>query len=157
MRKFKVVSNPRKFALYELDLSSGSKRRLRRFEEPLVLQLLWGGGNSDFVLSLQVRRSRGSSILVCYLVRRWRPIRFLNRLILPSHALFYQETNDDNDFQWEEFSLPELENFLRILDAEEAEATLQLNNRYEAQKRRLEDALKVKEEEGEGGEGASAP
>ena len=63
LRKFKVVSNPRKFALYELDLSSGSQRRLRRFEEPLVLQLLWGGDNSDFILSLQVSERRGFGVV----------------------------------------------------------------------------------------------
>lgn len=53
LRKFKVVSNPRKFALYETDLQSGSKRRLRRFEEPLALKLLWGGDNTNLILSLE--------------------------------------------------------------------------------------------------------
>ncbi|EDQ86528.1 uncharacterized protein MONBRDRAFT_28221 [Monosiga brevicollis MX1] len=53
LRKFKVVSNPRKFALYEMNLLTGEKRRLRRFEEPLALKLLWGGKNRDLILSLE--------------------------------------------------------------------------------------------------------
>jgi hypothetical protein len=33
-----------------------------------------------------------------------------------------QEYNKDQQFKWEEFSVVELENFLRILEQEEAEA-----------------------------------
>jgi hypothetical protein len=34
------------------------KRRLRRFEEPLALKLLWGGANTTYILSLEVRDKR---------------------------------------------------------------------------------------------------
>eukprot|EP00730_Choanoeca_flexa_P005588 TRINITY_DN11980_c0_g4_i5.p1 TRINITY_DN11980_c0_g4~~TRINITY_DN11980_c0_g4_i5.p1 ORF type:complete len:191 (+),score=26.46 TRINITY_DN11980_c0_g4_i5:329-901(+) len=62
LRKFKVVSNPRKFALYEMDLTSGGKRRLRRYEEPLALKLLWGGDNTNYIMSLEV----GVHVFVVY-------------------------------------------------------------------------------------------
>ncbi|EGD75930.1 hypothetical protein PTSG_00637 [Salpingoeca rosetta] len=53
LRKFRVTSNPRKFALFERNTASGSERRLRRFEEPLALQLLWGEKSEHFELSLK--------------------------------------------------------------------------------------------------------
>lgn len=65
--------------------------------------------------------------------------------VVPAAPLPHQETNDDHEFQWEEFSLPELENFLRILDAEEAHALEEVSKRFELRKRRLEDALQQSE------------
>lgn len=132
LRKFKVVSNPRKFALYEVQLSNNSKRRLRRFEEPLVLQLLWGGNNEDFILSLQVRARE-------ILFSSSTAFLFLILLICCSHVI--QESNEDGQFNWEDFSLPELENFLRILEQEESEAVSQVRKRFELKRFRLEEAL----------------
>ena len=43
--------------------------------------------------------------------------------------------------QWEAFSLPELQNFLRILDKEEDEQLQSLTRRYAAYRQKLEDAL----------------
>ena len=74
LTKFKIVTHPRKFALFEKNAADGcscrpclssahtrcaASRRLRRYEEPLVLVLLWGGANSALSLSLQVRARRG--------------------------------------------------------------------------------------------------
>eukprot|EP00045_Choanoeca_perplexa_P001549 m.20265 g.20265 ORF g.20265 m.20265 type:complete len:457 (-) comp11022_c0_seq1:157-1527(-) len=100
LRKFKVVSNPRKFALYEMDLDTGGKRRLRQFEEPLALKLLWGGDNTTYILSLE-------------------------------------EYNNDMQFKWDDFTEVELENFIRILEQEEAEATSVVTLRYQAEKEEL--------------------
>eukprot|EP00049_Salpingoeca_infusionum_P004263 m.76336 g.76336 ORF g.76336 m.76336 type:complete len:438 (+) comp12484_c1_seq1:165-1478(+) len=52
LKKFNVISNPRKFALLERNLEDGTQRRLRRFEEPLALQLLWGA-NKNVIFCLQ--------------------------------------------------------------------------------------------------------
>eukprot|EP00055_Hartaetosiga_balthica_P009228 m.36297 g.36297 ORF g.36297 m.36297 type:complete len:412 (-) comp6659_c0_seq1:391-1626(-) len=57
LKKFQVTSNPRKFALFEKNLNTGTERRLRRFEEPLALQLLWGDESDHFVLSLKEHNS----------------------------------------------------------------------------------------------------
>lgn len=43
--------------------------------------------------------------------------------------------------QWEAFSLPELQNFLRILDKEEDEQLQSLKRRYTAYRQKLEEAL----------------
>ena len=68
---------------------AAARRRLKRFENPLILQLLWGGDNQDFILSLQ-------------------------------------EYHDELEFNWGDFSRAELEMFLRFLEAEEAEALIQV-------------------------------
>lgn len=43
--------------------------------------------------------------------------------------------------QWEAFSLPELQNFLRILEKEEDEQLQTLKRRYEVYRKKLEEAL----------------
>ena len=43
--------------------------------------------------------------------------------------------------EWEAFSLPELQNFLRILDKEEDEQLQNLKERYAAYRHKLEEAL----------------
>ncbi|OBS80882.1 hypothetical protein A6R68_20919 [Neotoma lepida] len=45
------------------------------------------------------------------------------------------------DREWEAFSLPELQNFLRILDKEEDEQLQSLKRRYTAYRQKLEEAL----------------
>lgn len=45
-------------------------------------------------------------------------------------------------FQWDAFSIPELRNFLRILDKEEAEQREAVVRRYEAYRQRLQEALR---------------
>lgn len=44
-------------------------------------------------------------------------------------------------FQWDAFSIPELRNFLRILDKEEDEQREAVIRRYEAYRQRLQEAL----------------
>lgn len=44
-------------------------------------------------------------------------------------------------FQWEAFTIPELQNFLRILDKEENEQLQILKKRYAAYRDKLEEAL----------------
>eukprot|EP00053_Salpingoeca_punica_P014326 m.130133 g.130133 ORF g.130133 m.130133 type:complete len:512 (+) comp16428_c2_seq3:665-2200(+) len=57
LNKFKIITNPRKFVLYEVNTKENSSRRIRRNEEPLVLQLLWGGNNTDIEFSLKENTS----------------------------------------------------------------------------------------------------
>eukprot|EP00054_Salpingoeca_dolichothecata_P016171 m.94412 g.94412 ORF g.94412 m.94412 type:complete len:447 (-) comp21857_c0_seq3:64-1404(-) len=104
LKKFNVVSNPRKFSLYEKNIKDGTQRRLRRYEEPLVLVLYWGADNQDLTLSLQ-------------------------------------ENEADTEFHWEEFTVAELETFMKILDKEENEHINQVRKRYAAKAARLQAAI----------------
>nr|XP_045600332.1 uncharacterized protein LOC123759390 isoform X1 [Procambarus clarkii] len=109
LRKFKVVDNPQKFALYErtYDTAQSVKAKLRRLgdlECPLVLALNWSAGG------------------------------------LTNKRLVLQE-NDTADIQWEAFSLPELSNFLRILDREEEEYRCQIQDKYSLLRRRIGNIL----------------
>lgn len=115
LRKFKVVDNPQKFALYErnIDSTQSGKARLRRLgdgECPLVLALNWSAGG------------------------------------LTNKRLVLQE-NDTADIQWEAFSLPELSNFLRILDREEEEYRCQIQDKYALLRRRIHNILIQQEAE----------
>lgn len=44
--------------------------------------------------------------------------------------------------QWDAFSIPELRNFLRILDKEEDEQRVAVIRRYDAYRQRLQEALR---------------
>lgn len=57
-----------------------------------------------------------------------------------ARSLVLQE-NETGEVMWDVFSVPELENFLRILDKEEEEYTQQVQARYALQKRRIQDAM----------------
>lgn len=109
LRKFKVVDNPQKFALYERTYDTGQpgKAKLRRLgdsECPLVLAINWSAQG------------------------------------LTNKRLVLQE-NDTADIQWEAFSLPELSNFLRILDREEEEYRCQIKDKYALLRRRIGNML----------------
>ncbi|KAK7077068.1 putative Ras effector 1 C-terminal SARAH (Sav/Rassf/Hpo) domain [Halocaridina rubra] len=109
LRKFKVVDNPQKFALYERTCDTGQpgKAKLRRLgdsECPLVLAINWSAQS------------------------------------LANKRLVLQE-NDTADIQWEAFSLPELSNFLRILDREEEEYRCQIKDKYALLRRRIDNLL----------------
>ncbi|CAG0885339.1 unnamed protein product [Cyprideis torosa] len=100
LKKFKVVDNPRKFALYQRTLEMGEETsrvsldRLPNEARPLALALDWitaGEHSRQFVL----------------------------------------QENDTGDIVWEEFSLPELTNFLRVLDQEEEEYRQRIRAKYE--------------------------
>ncbi|KAL7638754.1 UNVERIFIED_CONTAM: hypothetical protein RMT77_010287 [Armadillidium vulgare] len=106
LRKFKVVDNPQKFALYERTYDAGQsmKAKLRRLgdnECPLVLAIAWSAED------------------------------------ITNKRLVLQE-NDTADIQWEAFSLPELDNFLRILEREEGEYKNQIRDKYSHLRQRLQ-------------------
>ncbi|CAG0881207.1 unnamed protein product [Darwinula stevensoni] len=101
LKKFKVVDDPRKFALYERQVQPGlesSKVRMKRLnddEKPLKLGLDWlanGATNKQFIL----------------------------------------QENDTGEILWDAFTLPELNNFLRILDKEEEEYRQKIYMKFES-------------------------
>ncbi|KAM7095969.1 ras association domain-containing protein 1 isoform 1-T1 [Ciconia maguari] len=105
LRKFTVVDNPRKFALFERSEKDEQVylRKLSDEEQPLRLRLL--AGPSEKVLS------------------------------------FVLKENETGEVNWDAFTLPELHNFLRILQREEEEHVRQLRHRYARCRQKMQEAL----------------
>ncbi|CAN0136074.1 unnamed protein product [Lampetra planeri] len=101
LRRFAVLDDARKFALFARTQASGQVRlrKLPDGEKPLYLQLL--AGPDSTTLS------------------------------------FLLKENESGDVLWEAFSLPELNNFLRILSREEDEHVRLVLRRYTAYRERL--------------------
>ncbi|PVD25343.1 hypothetical protein C0Q70_15843 [Pomacea canaliculata] len=109
LKKFRILDNPRKFAMYEQEFNEKNKlvklKRLNDKDSPLVATLTWN------------------------------PERF------KFYRLVMQE-NETGEIVWENFSLPELNNFMKVLDREEDEAVAQLRYKYRIMKRIIQQQLK---------------
>ncbi|NXH19829.1 RASF1 protein, partial [Bucco capensis] len=105
LRKFTVVDNPCKFALFERSEKDEQVylRKLADEEQPLRLRLL--AGPSEKVLS------------------------------------FVLKENETGEVNWDAFTLPELHNFLRILQREEEEHVQRLRHRYARCRQKMQEAL----------------
>ncbi|KAM9217197.1 ras association domain-containing protein 5 [Leptosomus discolor] len=106
LKKFMVVDNPQKFALFKEMRKDGQVlfQKLPLTEYPLYLRLL-AGPDTD-VLS------------------------------------FVLKENETGEVEWDAFSIPELQNFLMILDKEEKDKIQQVQRKYERFKQRLQQTLK---------------
>ena len=62
---------------------------------------------------------------------------------------FVLQENDPGEIQWEQFSLPELKNFLLILDREEAWYKRRIHEKYESVQQTIHDLLQEKRSEAE--------
>ncbi|NXM96420.1 RASF1 protein, partial [Sylvia borin] len=105
LRKFTVIDNPRKFALFERSEKDEQAylRKLGDNEQPLRLRL--PAGPSEKVLS------------------------------------FILKENDTGEVNWDAFTLPELHNFLLILQREEEEHVRRLRHRYACCRQKMQEAL----------------
>ncbi|XP_026205016.1 ras association domain-containing protein 1 isoform X2 [Anabas testudineus] len=105
LKKFTVVDNPGKFALFERSERHDQVyvRKLSDDEHPLCLRLC--AGPSEKVLS------------------------------------FLLKENETGEVNWHAFSMPELKNFLRILQREEEEHIKQIVQRYALARTKMQDAL----------------
>ncbi|XP_063153551.1 ras association domain-containing protein 5 isoform X3 [Candoia aspera] len=106
LKKFMVVDNPQKFALFKQMQKDGQvlSQKLPVTEYPLYLRLL-AGPDTDI----------------------------LN---------FVLKENETGEVEWDNFSIPELQNFLVILEREEKDKIQQVQNKYGKFKQRLQEALK---------------
>ncbi|XP_055675990.1 ras association domain-containing protein 5 isoform X3 [Falco peregrinus] len=106
LKKFMVVDNPQKFALFKEMRKDGQVlfQKLPLTEYPLYLRLL-AGPDTD-ALS------------------------------------FVLKENETGEVEWDAFSIPELQNFLMILDKEEKDKIQQVQRKYEKFKQRLQQTLK---------------
>ena len=108
LKKFKMVDNHQKFALYRKFSDKNQKVILSRIHDqecPLKIALDWL--NSD-------------------------------------EKQFVLQENDDADVNWNNFQLPELLNFLKILDSEEQQHVQQVKNKYKALTEELEKLINYK-------------
>ncbi|KAL2091151.1 hypothetical protein ACEWY4_013414 [Coilia grayii] len=105
LKKYTVLDNPRKFALYRQTHRDGQDlfQKLPGSEHPLYLRLVAGPD--------------------------------------PEQLTFVLKENETGDVEWHAFSLPELQNFLAILEKEEKERVRLVEQRYGAYRHRLMQAL----------------
>ncbi|XP_067097368.1 ras association domain-containing protein 1-like isoform X2 [Osmerus mordax] len=105
LKKFTVVDNPGKFALFERSERNDQVylRKLPDDERPLHLRLC--AGPNEKVLSLVLKE------------------------------------NETGEVNWDAFSMPELKNFLRMLQREEEEHVKQIVQRYALARTRMQEAL----------------
>ncbi|BHF60944.1 negative regulation of cell cycle arrest [Sparganum proliferum] len=130
LRRFSIDDNPQKFALYEHTIVSDQEVSVRKLfdnESPLGLFLRWTSGGKD-------PRGLGSQLDVC-------SERF-NRL-LASKRLVLQE-NETGNIEWSCFSTAELQNFLQILNREEADYRRRIQLKYEIRGREIRRLMKLR-------------
>eukprot|EP00088_Acartia_fossae_P047184 TRINITY_DN5113_c0_g1_i1.p1 TRINITY_DN5113_c0_g1~~TRINITY_DN5113_c0_g1_i1.p1 ORF type:complete len:488 (+),score=90.83 TRINITY_DN5113_c0_g1_i1:99-1562(+) len=110
LKKFKVADNPHKYALYERYDDKVARRdsitRTKSLSRPKLRRI-----------------PEGEKPLVCALMS-------VDEKDVDSKKFILQE-NDPGEILWDQFSLPELNNFLRILDREEAWYKRQIHEKYE--------------------------
>ncbi|XP_058396169.1 ras association domain-containing protein 5 isoform X1 [Diceros bicornis minor] len=106
LKKFMVVDNPQKFALFKQIHKDGQvlSQKLSVADCPLYLRLL-AGPDTD-VLS------------------------------------FVLKENETGEVEWDDFSIPELQNFLTILEKEEQDKIQQVQKKYDKFRQKLEEALR---------------
>ncbi|XP_042537285.1 ras association domain-containing protein 5 isoform X2 [Dipodomys spectabilis] len=106
LKKFMVVDNPQKFALFKRIHKDGQVlfQKLSIADCPLYLRLL-AGPDTD-VLS------------------------------------FVLKENETGEVEWDAFSIPELQNFLTILEKEEQDKIQQVQKKYDKFRQKLEEALR---------------
>ncbi|KAM4613798.1 ras association domain-containing protein 5 [Polymixia lowei] len=106
LKKFMVLDNPRKFALYRQTHRDGQDlfQKLPLNERPLLLRLIAGPD--------------------------------------PEQLSFILKENETGEVEWHAFSVPELQNFLVILEKEEAERMRTVEQRYAVYRQKLQQALR---------------
>ncbi|XP_061922433.1 ras association domain-containing protein 5 [Entelurus aequoreus] len=93
--------------------------------------------------ALYKRYRREEQVYVCKLADGEQPL-FLRLVAGPDNDTlgFVLREQQTGEVMWDAFSVPELRNFLRILDKEEAEQKEAVIRRYDAYRQRLRDALR---------------
>lgn len=90
--------------------------------------------------ALYKRCHREDQVYACKLSDREHPL-YLRLVAGPRTDTLSFVLREHEIGEWEAFSLPELQNFLRILDKEEDEQLQSLKRRYTAYRQKLEEAL----------------
>jgi len=121
LKKFRVADNPHKYALYERNLDD-----IRRDSFP----------KSKSLSRLKLRRlNEDEKPLMLAVLWMKDP---------ENNKKFVLQENDPGEIQWEQFSLPELKNFLLILDREEAWYKRRIHEKYETVQQTIHELLQEK-------------
>lgn len=122
LKKFKVIDNPQKFALYQSYPDPDAPETTSLSKKTLLKRI----GDQD------------------------RPLKIALDWLDSDEKRFVLQENDTADIAWDAFALPELKNFLRILEREENEHIVQLKDKYSWMRNELLHVLNVKliQEEG---------
>jgi len=126
LRKFRVADNPHKYALYERqdDFRGESFPRSKSLSRLRLRRLQ--EEEKPLVLAVLWGRTGGGE-----------------------GRKFVLQENDPGEIQWEQFSLPELKNFLLILDREEAWYKRRIHEKYETVQEEILRLLHEKNKEAE--------
>ncbi len=119
LAKFRVADNPHKYALYEKRTGGRSG----------------GGDGGDEDAKQPANKRTLSRLKLRKMSELERPLVLALLWVKESKAgqrSFVLQENDPGDVSWESFSVPELKNFLRILDREEAWYKRRIHEKYEA-------------------------
>ncbi|CAI9559622.1 unnamed protein product, partial [Staurois parvus] len=119
-------------------LHISSTNTVREVIEALLRKFMVADNPAKFALYKHCQKE--DQVYMCRLSDREHPL-YLRLVAGPnletlSFVLREHETGD-----WEAFTVPELQNFLRILDKEEEEQLQSLKRRYSSYKEKLEEAL----------------
>ncbi|CAG9539988.1 unnamed protein product [Cercopithifilaria johnstoni] len=112
LRKFRVADNPRKFALYERICQSSGNPAIQNYSLTRI---------PDELYPLKI-------------VRSWEEKGEKRQLVL--------QENDTGDILWDMFEVPELENFLKILEDEEKQYSFRIRQKYDAYRWYLDENLR---------------
>ncbi|KAH1186393.1 hypothetical protein KIL84_019142 [Mauremys mutica] len=125
---------------YMNKLHISSINTVREVIEALLKKFLVFDNPAKF--ALYKRCHKEDQVYTCKLSDREHPL-YLRLVAGPSTETlsFVLREHETGEVMWEAFSLPELQNFLRILDKEEDEQLQILKRRYAAYKDKLEEAL----------------
>ncbi|XP_078532297.1 ras association domain-containing protein 3 isoform X2 [Lissotriton helveticus] len=121
-------------------LHISSTNTVREVIEALLRKYLVADNPAKFVLYKHCQKE--DQVCMCQLSDREQPLYL--RLVAgpkPEALSFVLREHETGDVTWEAFSMPELKNFLRMLNKEEEEQLHIIKRRYCSYKERLEEAL----------------
>ncbi|KFD49447.1 hypothetical protein M514_09714 [Trichuris suis] len=124
LNKFHIADNPRKFALYERDLNAGST---------LQSKYTSGGNKSSILFVLAKLRRVPDDVCPLQITLLWGA---------ETNKRFVLQENETGDIVWDSFEIPELCNFLAILEIEEQQYISKIRNYYKQYQRCLEEEIR---------------
>ncbi|XP_035384310.1 ras association domain-containing protein 3 isoform X2 [Electrophorus electricus] len=123
-------------------LHISSSNTVRQVIEALLRKFTVADNPAKFALYKRFRRE--DHVCVCKLAEGEHPL--LLRLLAgpsPDTLSFVLREQQTGEVMWDAFSIPELHNFLRILDKEEQDQVRVITTRYNMYREKLEEAIHV--------------
>ncbi|XP_062373717.1 ras association domain-containing protein 3 [Sardina pilchardus] len=123
-------------------LHVSSTNTVRQVIEALLNKFTVADNPAKFALYKRCKREE--QVYICKLSEDEQPL-FLRLLAGPNTDTlgFVLREQQTGEVMWDAFSIPELHNFLRILDKEEQDHLRVITHRYDTYKQKLEEALKA--------------